>query len=162
MARAADPAVAARLRERLGLAPLPRPTFVARDLRALRYALQMTRRDFATYLGLSPRTIEAYETDGRAIRAREDVRKKLQHALDVARELGALTHDPGKRERYERPPNDLEYRCTACGLPLQAERVRKVRGDWMHGSRPCGPVMPGGPIHRARVLAVRAAEQRRR
>jgi DNA-binding XRE family transcriptional regulator len=158
-----DPALSARLRDRLGVTQMPEAEATlatASEMRALRAVLRLTRGQMATFLGINATTVTRSEREGvTVLRLRNKAaRSKLTHALGAARELDALAYDPGEpRPRIERPPSDLEYRCGKCGKDLAANRIRKLAEEWVHGRQPCGPVIPGGPTHRARVVAMREA-----
>src|SRR4249919_1762473 len=54
--------------------------------RALRVALRMTVRDFATRLGVAPRTVAQWEARGDTIRPRPELQATLDTALSRASE----------------------------------------------------------------------------
>lgn len=167
-----DRAKSDELRRRLGItegAGDDLPLATAAELRALRAYLRLTGKQFARRMATSVNSILSWELGHRpcvpkSLRTRE----LLQTALTYGRELGVLVYVVERPEqkppKYERPPSDLEYRCSQCGQTLMAWKCRVERDErgtqtiW-HARKKCGPVIAGGLQHRVLALAEREASR---
>lgn len=160
------------LREKLGIVQeanrLEFTICTTKELRALRYMLRLTLAQFATQFGVSKPSIRHWESGLRPVKIRGvKQRESLLQAIQVARDLGALTHvsvgpapgpAPGSQPKYTRPPTNMLYKCTSCGKDLKWHNIRIIQKDGKetleHGRKGqvCGPVMAGGLVHKSQTL----------
>ena len=121
--------------------PRPRRLTAASEIRDIRGQLQLSQRQFATLLGVSPETYRAWDSGRRDI---------LDSWLDKARSL-AVTHDPSRRL-------SLQELATALGVHVRTlrEAARSGRLEVSYENR----VVFRNPVPSATLAAGRAFVER--
>lgn len=135
-------AAAAKLRAELGLPADPPVLATGGEIRALRHALRLTQTEFAHHLGLRERALVGlWEREKAPVRLEPATAARLTHALNRARELGALTERPRRRHTV------LRYKCGGCGKPIRSGLIERRTVDGLEeishrirAGKRCGPV----------------------